>query len=58
MAWIEERVLAEDLISPEDMGLIRRTDDPEEVLAVVHAAIELQWEDEAGAANAGGATSG
>jgi uncharacterized protein (TIGR00730 family) len=58
LRWIEERVLAEEMVSPEDMGLVRCTDDPEEVLAVVRAALELQWAEDAGSAKAGGATSG
>ena len=58
ISWLEERVLADGLISPEDMSLVRCTDDPEEVLAVVQAAAELQWDEPADAANAGGATSG
>jgi hypothetical protein len=58
LAWIEEHMLARDLISPEDMDLIRCTDDPDEVLAVVEAAAELQWDEGADSANAGGATSG
>lgn len=61
LRWIEERVLADEFISSEDMELVRCTDDPEEVLAVVQAAVELQWVDDEAAADsakAGGATSG
>jgi hypothetical protein len=58
LSWMEEHMLAGDLISPEDMDLVRCTDDPDEVLAVVEAAAELQWDEGASSANAGGATSG
>ncbi len=58
MRWMAERMLADGLISSEDMGLVCCTDDPEEVLAVVQAAADLQWDEDASSANAGGATSG
>jgi uncharacterized protein (TIGR00730 family) len=59
LAWLTERMLGDGMISPGDMGLIRCTDDPDEVLAVVEAAIDLQWAGDAeDAANSGGATSG
>jgi uncharacterized protein (TIGR00730 family) len=40
--WIRDRVLAEGMISPGDLELMRCTDDPDEVVALVEAGAESQ----------------
>jgi uncharacterized protein (TIGR00730 family) len=43
--WMRDRVLAEGKIGPEDMALMRLTDDPDEVVEIVAAAADLQgWQ--------------
>ena len=33
--WIESRLLAEGMVSPEDVALMRLTDDPDEAVATI-----------------------
>ena len=42
IAWVEERMLADGMISPGDIGLTHLTDDPAEILAIVQAAEHRQ----------------
>jgi uncharacterized protein (TIGR00730 family) len=48
--WLRETVCAEGKIGPEDLALMRLTDDPDEVVEIVAAAAELQgWRSEGAA---------
>ena len=49
--WVFSRLVEEGMIDAEDVDLVRVTDDPLEVLAVVEAGAALQW-------NVGGSTGG
>src|SRR5204862_793933 len=49
--WVGTRLVDEAMIDAEDVDLVRVTDDPLEVLAVVEAGAALQW-------NVGGSTGG
>jgi uncharacterized protein (TIGR00730 family) len=42
IAWMRERVAGEAMISPGDLALMRCTDDPDEVVAIVEAGAERQ----------------
>jgi uncharacterized protein (TIGR00730 family) len=42
IAWIRERLLAEGMISPVDPTLVHVTDDPDEVIRIVHAGASAQ----------------
>jgi uncharacterized protein (TIGR00730 family) len=42
LEWLNGPVLAEGKIGPEDLALLRVTDDPEEVVQIVSAAADLQ----------------
>jgi uncharacterized protein (TIGR00730 family) len=47
--WLHQTVEAEGKIGPEDMALLRITDDPAEVVEMVSAAADLQgWEPDSG----------
>lgn len=46
LEWIRERLLAERLVSPEDLELLRCTDDVDEVVALCAAGIERQLGDQ------------
>ena len=41
--WLRDRLLAEGTISADDLGLLRVTDSPEEVVDVCRAAAQAQW---------------
>jgi len=40
--WARERLAEEAMISPEDLELMRCTDDPDEVVAIIEAGAERQ----------------
>jgi uncharacterized protein (TIGR00730 family) len=42
IGWMRERLAGEGMISPEDLDLVRCTDDPDEVVAIVEAGARRQ----------------
>ena len=40
--WMRERLAGEAMISPQDLDLLRCTDDPDEVVAIVESGAERQ----------------
>jgi uncharacterized protein (TIGR00730 family) len=45
--WMHDKMLAEGKIGPQDLALMRVTDDPEEAVELISAAADLQgWEAE------------
>jgi uncharacterized protein (TIGR00730 family) len=46
--WIHRRLLEERTIDADDVGLLRVTDDPAEVVAIVKSAAHIRWADEPG----------
>ena len=42
IGWMRERVAGEGMISPGDLELMRCTDDPDEIVALVEAGAERQ----------------
>jgi uncharacterized protein (TIGR00730 family) len=43
--WMHDKMLAEGKIGPQDLALMRVTDDPEEAVELISAAADLQgWE--------------
>ena len=42
LGWIRERLVGEGMIAPEDIDLMRCTDDPDEVVAIVEAGARRQ----------------
>jgi uncharacterized protein (TIGR00730 family) len=42
IGWARERLAAEAMISPGDLDLMRCTDDPDEVVAIIEAGAERQ----------------
>jgi hypothetical protein len=43
VAWLRDRMLADGMISPSDLDIVRLTDSPDEVVAICRAAAERQW---------------
>jgi uncharacterized protein (TIGR00730 family) len=41
-AWMRERLVGDGMIAPEDIDLMRCTDDPDEVVAIVEAGARRQ----------------
>jgi uncharacterized protein (TIGR00730 family) len=42
LAWLRDRLLADGMISPEDVDLVAVTDDPDEVVRIVEAGARRQ----------------
>jgi uncharacterized protein (TIGR00730 family) len=42
IGWMRERLAGEGMISPDDLDLVRCTDDPDEVVAIVEAGARRQ----------------
>ena len=43
VAWVRDRMLADGMISPEDLSILRVTDSIDEVVAICSSAAERQW---------------
>jgi hypothetical protein len=50
--WVHDRLLGEKTIDADDVTLLRVTDDPAEVVAIVESASHARWADEPGSASA------